>query len=120
MTAHYEEIMELWRAGNFFDAISYFAQWVQEGLLSKEEIENFNRNLVKFWELVEVECEENAEVLFNLYEVLKKARNWDDKTLCKELRISGEALEDIKKRHKPRPEGVGLKMLYELFPQMAV
>jgi hypothetical protein len=79
-----------------------------------------NKNLSKFWELVEVECEENAEVMFNLYEMLKKVRNWDDKTLCKELRISEKAIEEIKSRHKPRSEGLGLRMLYELFPQMAV
>jgi hypothetical protein len=89
-------------------------------LLNQKEIESFNRNLAKFWELVEVELKENAEVLFNLYEMLKKARNWDDETLCKELRISEKAVEDIKRRRRPRSKTVGLKMLYELFPQMAV
>jgi hypothetical protein len=120
MTIYYEKIMELWKTGKFFDGISYFGQWIPGGLLSQEEIENLNKNLVKFWELVEVECEENAEVLFNLYEMLKKARNWDDETLCKKLKISDKAIEDIKNRHKPRSKAVGLKMLYELFPQMAV
>ena len=120
MTAHYEEIMELWKAGKFFDAISCFGQWIPGGLLSQKEIENLNKNLLKFWELVEVECEENAEVMFNLYEMLKKARNWDDETLRKELRISEKAVEDIKRRRRPRSKTVGLKMLYELFPQMAV
>ena len=120
MTAYYEEIMELWKAGKFFDAISYFAQWIPKGLASHEEIENLNKNLLKVWELVEAECEENPEVLFSLYQALKKARNWDDETLRKELRISEKAIEDIKNRHKPRSEAVGLKMLYELFPQMAV
>ena len=89
-------------------------------MLNQKEIESFNRNLANFWELVEVECEENAEVLFNLYEMLKKARNWDDGTLRKELRISQKAIEDIKRRRRPRSKKVGLKMLYELFPQMAV
>jgi hypothetical protein len=112
--------MELWKAGKFFDAIGYFSQWISKGLLNEEEIESFNKNLLKFWELVEVECEENAEVVFALYEMLKKARNWDDETVCKELRISGKTMQDIRNRHKPRSEGVGLKMLYELFPQMAV
>ena len=55
MTADYEEIMELWKAGKFFDALSYFSQWMSEGLLHEEEIESFNPNLSKFWELVEVE-----------------------------------------------------------------
>jgi hypothetical protein len=64
--------------------------------------------------------EENAEVLFNLYEMLKKTRNWDDETLHKELRISEKAVEDIKRRRRPTSKKVGLKMLYELFPQMAV
>jgi hypothetical protein len=97
-----------------------FGQCLLKGLLLQEEIENLSRNLSEFWELVEKECEENAEVVFNLYEMLKKARNWDDKTLQKKLRISGKAIEDIKSRHKPRSEAVGLKMLYELLPQMAV
>jgi len=52
--------------------------------------------------------------------MLKKDRNWDDEALCKKLRINGRAIEDIKNRHKPRAEGVGLKMLYELFRHMAV
>jgi hypothetical protein len=120
MTAHYEEIMELWKAGKFSDAISYFSRWIQEGLLSKEGIESFNRNLAKFWEFVEVECEKNPEVMFSLYEMLKKAKNWDDETLCKELRIGKKAIENIKSRRRPRSKTVGLKMLYELFPQMAV
>jgi hypothetical protein len=120
MTAYYEEIMELWKARKFSDAISYFAQWMSEGLLGQKEIESFNRNLLKFWELVELECEENAEVMFSLYEMLKKARNWDDETLRKELRISKKTIEDIKSRCIPRSKTVGLKMLYELFPQMAV
>jgi len=66
MTAYYEEIMELWKAGKFFDAINCFSQWIPKGLVTQEEIESFSKNLLKFWELVEVECEENAEVMFNL------------------------------------------------------
>ncbi|HYA94195.1 MAG TPA: hypothetical protein VEK32_22130 [Thermodesulfobacteriota bacterium] len=120
MTPHYEEIMELWNAGKFSDAISYFSQWMSGGSLSQGEIESFKQNLAKFWELVEVECEENVEVMFGLYEMLKKARNWDDETVCTKLSISEKALQDIKNRHKPSSEGAGLKMLYELFPQMAV
>ncbi len=120
MSIYYEEIMELWKAGKFFDAIRYFSWWMQKGLLSEEEDQSFRKELPKFWELVEAECEENPEVTFSLYQMLKKARNWDDETLERELRISHEPIEDIKKRHKPRSSGVGLKMLYELFPQMAV
>jgi hypothetical protein len=120
MTAYYEEIVELWKARKFSDAISYFSQWMSKGLVSEEESESFKKELAKFWELVEAECEENPEVLFSLYQALKKARNWDDETLCKKLRINKRAIEDIKNRYKPRSEGSGLKMLYELFPQMAV
>lgn len=120
MTAYYEEIMELWKAGSFLDAIKYFSRWMPKGLLNEEEIGSFNQNLATFWQLLEVECEENPEVLFGLYKELKKARNWDDEALCRKLEISDETIEDIKNRHKPRSEGVGLKMLYELFPQMAV
>ena len=120
MTAYYEEIMELWKEGNFLDAIRYFSRWMPKGLVSEEESESFSKDLASFWELVEVECGENAEVVFTLYEMLKKRRDWDDERLCKELRINGKAIEDIKNRHKPRSDVVGLKMLYELFPQMAV
>ena len=120
MTVYYEEIMELWQARKFFEAINYFSQLISESLLDEGEIENLNKNLSTFWELVEVECEENAEVMFNLYKMLNKVRNWDDETLCKKMRISEKAIEEIKGRHKPRSEGLGLRMLYELFPQMAV
>ena len=58
--------------------------------------------------------------MFNLYEMLKKARNWDNKTLQKKLRISEKTLEDIKSHRRPRSNAAGLKMLYELFAQMAV
>jgi hypothetical protein len=92
MTAYYEEITEFGKTGKFFDAIRYFGQRVQEGSLSQEEIDNFNQNLARFLELVEVECEENAEAMFSLYQMLKKARNWDDETLCRELKISDKAI----------------------------
>jgi len=120
MTDQYEKIMELWEAKKFSDAISYFSQWMSEDLLGQEEIESFNRYLAEFWELVELESQKNAEVLFILYEMVKKARNWNDETLCRNLEISKKTIESIKNRHKPRAEGVGLKILYELFRQMAV
>ncbi len=120
MTAHYEELIELWKAGKFFHAIGYFCHWISEGLESGGESKSFNKDLARFWELVEVECEENAEFRFCLYEMLNRARNWDDERLCKELRISEKAVGDIKNRCKPRSEAVGLKILYELFPQMSV
>ncbi len=120
MTAHYEEIMELWKEGKFFDAIRCFSLWMPKGLVSEEEGERFKKELARFWELVGAECEENPKVMFTLYEMLKKDRNWDDEALCKKLGINKKAIEDIKNRYKPRSEGVGLKMLYELFPQMTV
>ena len=120
MAAYYEELMEFWQAANFSDAISHFSRWMSKGVLAQEEIENFNQNLTEFWELVEVECEENSEVMFTLYEMIKRERDWDDEKLRKKLKISGKAIEDIRNRRKPRSEGLGLKMLYELFPQMAV
>jgi len=60
-------------AGKFFKAMSYFSQWILESSLNEEEIKNWNKNLSKFWELVEVECEENGEVMSNLYEMVKMA-----------------------------------------------
>jgi hypothetical protein len=120
MTGRYEEIMELWKAGKFFDAIKSLRQLTQEDPLHQEKIESFKQNLANFWELIEAECKENADVMFSLYEMLKRVRHWDDEALCKELRISEKAIEDIKKRCNPRSDAVGLKMLYELFPQMAV
>ncbi len=120
MTAYYEELMGLWKAGKFFNAIRYFSDWMSKGLVSEEENKSFGKELAEFWGLVEGECQKNVEVLFSLYEMLKKARNWDDATLCRKLRISWKTIEDIKSRRRPRSDGVGLKMLYELFPQMAV
>jgi hypothetical protein len=95
MTAHYEEIIEFWKEGHFFDAIRYFSRWMPKGLLSEEEGESFKKELVKFWEFIEAECEENPEFLFDLYQTLKNARNWDDKVLSRKLRISNKAIEDI-------------------------
>lgn len=112
--------MELWKARKFSDTISHFSQWMSAGSIGQEEIESFNNNLATFWGLVEVECGKNAELIFNLYGMLKKARNWGAETLCKKLNISDITIEDIKKRHKPKSEAVGPKMLYELFPQIAV
>ena len=120
MTPYYEEMMELWKVGKFFDAIGYFSRWMDEGLISEEESKSFKKELAKFWEFVEVERGENPEVVFALYEMLKKARNWDDERLCRKIRISRKAIEDIKCRRRPRSEGVGLKMLYQLFPGMTV
>lgn len=120
MTDQYEKIMELWEAKKFLDAIGHFSQWMSEDLLDREEIESFNRYLAEFWELVELESQRNPEVTFTLYQMLRKDRNWDDETLCRKLEISGKTIESIKNRHKPRAEGVGLKILYELFRQMAV
>ncbi len=120
MSIYYEEIMELRKAGNFFDAIRCFSRWMQKGLVSEEESESFKKELAKFWELIESQCQENPEVTFSLYQMLKKDKNWDDEKLCRELGINRTAIEDIKKRNKPRSEGLGLRMLYELFPQMAV
>ena len=45
MTVYYEEIMELWKAEKFFEAIGHFSQWLLKGLLSNEEIENFSKNI---------------------------------------------------------------------------
>ena len=120
MAMYYQEIKKLWEAGEFVDAIGCFSSFIQEGLLSQQEIEDFNKNLANFWESVEAECEKNPKVMFSLYEMIEKARNWDDETLCKELRISPNALVDIKSLRLPISDGVGLRMLYELFPQMAV
>jgi len=120
MTDQYEKIMNLWEARKFSDAISYFGRWMSKGLVDQEEIQSLNRCLAEFWELVELESQKNAEVLFILYEMVRKARNWDDETLCGKLEISNKTLESIRNRHKPRAEGVGLKILYELFRHMAV
>lgn len=106
MPPYQEEILESWKAGRFFEAISYFFESMAEGLFNQEKTESFNKNLLIFWKLVEGECEENPEVVFALYEMVKKARNWDDKTLCKKLRINEKDIQDIKNRHKLSSEGV--------------
>lgn len=105
--------MESWKAGKFTEAIGEFNQCMAEGLVGREEI-------LEFWKLVEVECEENAGVMINLYAKMKKVRGWSDETLGRELRISRDALQDVKSGRRPESEGVGLKMLYELFPHIAV
>jgi hypothetical protein len=67
--------MELLKARKFSDAIGHFSQWMSTVSIGQEEIESFNNNLATFWGLVEVECEKNAELIFNLYGMLKKVRN---------------------------------------------
>ncbi len=115
MTAYYQEVMELWKAGKFFDAISRFSDWLSKGLLSEKETEIFKRDLSRFWKLLEIECEENPIVMFNLYQMLIKKRKWNDEILCKKLRISRKAIEEIKSGNRPSSTGVGFRMLYELF-----
>ncbi len=102
------------------DLLEWISDTQKEGSPGQEEIEDLKEKLPEYWGLVEAECEENAEVMFNLYQTLRKARNWSDETLCNELRIDGKALEDIRNLRKPESEGVGLKLLYELFPHMAI
>ena len=48
MTVYYEEIMELWKVRKFFDAISYFGQWMSKGLLTQEEIGNLSKTFPDF------------------------------------------------------------------------
>ncbi|MGA2317961.1 MAG: hypothetical protein ABSG71_16515 [Thermodesulfobacteriota bacterium] len=118
MIVYYEKVMELWRAGKLLDAVEYFNQCKKEGLLSEEEIEELDKKLPEFGELIEEECEENPEVIFNLYTMLKRAKSWDDETLCMELKISEKTLGDIKSHYRPRSKKVGPKMFYELFPEL--
>lgn len=120
MTAGDERITELWNAGKFSHAITSFCHLIQNSWFNYEKNGELKKKLSTFCKLVETECEQNPEVIFNIYGTLKKIRNWDDETLCNELRIGAEEIEDIKSRRRPSSEGVGLKMLYGLFPQMAV
>ncbi len=120
MSTYYDEVMELWRAGRFVDAINHFSDWLSKGLLIGEETENFKKDLSRFWKLLEIECEENPAVMFNLYQMLRKKRMWDYETLCNKLRISRKAIEEIKSGNRPTSTAVGFRMLYELIPQMAV
>ena len=113
MPLNYDKIMEFWQSGRFPDAFDLFGKSLSESLISPEEV-------AKFWGLIERECEENPEVTFGLYQMVKKARNWDDETLCSELRITPEALDDVKNKRRSWGESAGLKMLYDLFPQMMV
>ncbi len=120
MSTYYDEVMELWKVGKFFDAISHFSDWLSKGLLFEEKAEILKKDLFRFWKLLEIECEENPAVMFNLYQMVRKKRKWNDETLCKKLRISRKAIEAIKSGNRPSSTGVGFRMLYELFPQMAV
>jgi hypothetical protein len=97
----------------FFDATRLFAHCVQGGLISPGEV-------ARFWKLIETECQENEEVVFILCKMLKQSKRWDNEALCRNL-ISSENLEDVEKKWKPASEeGVSLRMLYEVLPQMAV
>ncbi len=58
MANYYEEVMRLWQAGEFFEAISCFSKYLFEELLSESEAEDFGKNLSEFWKLIEAECEQ--------------------------------------------------------------
>ncbi len=110
---YYDTIVEFWKAEDFSAAFTQFGSSMAEDLLTQKE-------LADFWHLIEAECKKNAAVIVNLYRVLRKEKCWDDETLCQRLRISPQTLEDIKNRRMTDLGAVGLRMLYELFPHMAV
>ena len=103
-----ERITELWKTWRFVDAIDLFNQKILEDSFTGEEV-------AEFWGLIEAECEKNREVIFHLYQMLRASKNWDDRAMCKGLRISGKALDDIKNGWNPASEAVGLKIYTNSF-----
>ena len=114
MSAYYEKLIDLWKAGKIKEAISYFEKWKIEGLLNKEEIEELEKKIPDWIENLEGELEDNPDIIFKLYVQLKNMRGWDDETLCKELGISKKSIEAIKNGRLPRSKKVGGKIAYEL------
>lgn len=95
MISYYDKLIEYWKAGKGWDAYKYFEQWKKEGSLSEEEIKKLNKIIPEWGELIIEEFKENPNALLDLYETLKKVREWDDKMVCKKLKISKKNIEDI-------------------------
>jgi hypothetical protein len=112
MISYYEKLIEYWRTGKVWDAYKYFEQWKKEGLLSEEEIERVNKIIPEWGELIIEEFQESPKALLNLYETLKKVREWDDKMVCEKLKISEKNIEDIQNL-RLRSKAVVNKILLE-------
>ena len=103
MLAYYEKLIEYWKAGKTVELYEYFNQWKKEGLLSKDEIEKLEKEVVPELEDLFIEqCEENPATLYSVCNTVKRKRGWDDKTFCKEVGISQEEFLGIKNCTSPK------------------
>ncbi len=55
MQSYYDKVLEYLGTGNHEDAIRYFEQWKLAGLLTQEEIENLDKILPQWSEVVKQE-----------------------------------------------------------------
>lgn len=94
--SYHEILMEYWRAGKIEEAIKYFKQWKEEGLLSQESIERFHKLLP---DQLEYAFEKNPKYVYiiyhRFYRGIKEERKWDDNKLCENLGISKEDISKI-------------------------
>jgi len=56
MQSYHDKVLEFLASGNHEDAIRYFEQWKIAGLLNQEEIENLNRILPHWSQVVRQEA----------------------------------------------------------------
>jgi hypothetical protein len=103
MLAYYEKLVEYWKTGKVVELYIYFNEWKAEGLLDQEEIEKLEKIVPELFKLLYQQCLENPNILYGIYDAVKKGRGWDDKTFCKITGVSQEDLFGIKNRN-PNPK----------------
>jgi len=96
MIYYYEKLLDYWMAGKFEEANKYFDDCKKEGLLSQEQIEEWNKMSPDKYDRFEETLEKKPGLLFELYCKIKNKRNWDNDKLCEYLKISKEDIDDIK------------------------
>ena len=114
MLSYYEKLLEYWKAGNTLKAYTYFEQWREERLLTPKEIETLEKIMPTLGQCLLTESKDNPQVIFELYELLKKKKQWDDKTLSEKLKISMGDIRCIRNQKKPKSKMAGQKIALEL------
>ena len=114
MLSYYEKLLEYWKAGNTLKAYTYFEQWTEERLLTPKEIETLEKIIPNFEQCLATESKDNPQVILDLYELLKKKKQWDDKTLSEKLKISMGDIRCIRNQKKPKSKMAGQKIALEL------
>lgn len=114
MDVYYNILIDYWKAGKVNEALKYFNEWKKAGLLSQEEVEELKQKLPEVDELLIQAIDEEPEVTYIFYRLLKEKNGWDDRKLCENLNISEKDAEKIKLR-LPISKKIRYKIVIEYF-----